>query len=93
MFRRNFISRLALGSAATLGTVRAAGSKTVTYKIKGFTCVTCSVGLDTILQRQEGVIQSKSNFPDATTTIEYRLGQITEQAIKSLISEMGFEVN
>jgi copper chaperone CopZ len=87
MIRRNFIT----GLAAAAGALKAADSKTVTYKVKGFTCITCAVGLDTLLQRQEGVIHSKSTYPGAVTTIEYRPAVITERELKSFISEMGFE--
>jgi len=90
MFRRNFIARLAMGGAATIGGMTAAESKTVTYRIKGFTCVTCAVGLDTLLQQQEGVVHSKSSYPDATTTIEFKPSVITEKSLKAYISEMGF---
>jgi len=86
MIRRNFIT----GLAAAVGSIKAADSKTVTYKIEGFTCVTCAVGLDTLLQRQDGVIHSKSTYPESITTIEYKPSVITEQSLKSFISEMGF---
>jgi len=87
MIRRIFLT----GLAAAVGSIKAADSKTVTYKIKGFTCVTCAVGLDTLLQRQDGVIHSKSSYPEAVTTIEYKPAVITERDLKSFISEMGFE--
>jgi Cu+-exporting ATPase len=87
MIRRNFIA----GLAAAVGTLPAADTKTVTYTIKGFTCVACAVGLDTLLQRQDGVIHSHSTYPEARTTIEYKPAVMTEQALKAFISEMGFE--
>jgi copper chaperone CopZ len=89
MIRRNFITGLA--AAATVRGMQAAESKTVTYKIKGFTCVTCAVGLDTLLQRQQGVIHAKSTYPEAVTTIEYKPSVVTERELKTFISEMGFE--
>ena len=39
--------------------------------VKGFTCPTCAVGLDTMLGRQKGVIHSISSYPDAMTVIEF----------------------
>jgi copper chaperone CopZ len=91
MFRRNFITQVAL-SAAAIGKMTAADTKTVTYKIKGFTCVTCAVGLDTLMQQQEGVVRSKSTYPEAVTTIEFKPSVITEKSLKGFISEMGFQV-
>ena len=92
MFRRKFITRLAMSGASTITTVNAADSKSVTYRIKGFTCVTCAVGLDTLLSKQEGIIQVHSSYPDASTTIQFRPSRTNESALKEFISEMGFTV-
>jgi copper chaperone CopZ len=86
MFRRNFLQRIALGTSVGL----TAKSKTVTYHVKGFTCVTCAVGLDTLLQRQKGVVRSKSSYRDATTTVEFNPELVTEKELKAFIAEMGF---
>jgi Cu+-exporting ATPase len=94
MFRRNFIQNIALASAGvgvvTAGTVEASRNKTVTYRVKGFSCVTCAVGLDTMLRRQTGVVQSKSSYPDATTVIEFNPKSVTEKSLKEFIAELGF---
>jgi copper chaperone CopZ len=94
MFRRRFIQRLTLASAgvgmAAVTTVQAGSTKTVTYRVKGFSCVTCAVGLDTMLQRQKGVVRSKSSYPDATTIIEFDPNVVTEKNLQSFIAEMGF---
>jgi len=79
-------------SAAAISNLSAAHTKTVTYKIKGFTCVTCAVGLDTLLSQQAGVVRSKSTYPGAVTTIEFKPSVTTEKALKEFISEMGFAV-
>jgi copper chaperone CopZ len=90
MFRRNFLTRLAISGTTTIATVSAADSKTVTYRIKGFTCVTCAVGLDTLLSKEDGVIQVHSSYPDALTKIQFRPSQTSESKLKKFISEMGF---
>ena len=95
MFRRNFLQRLTFagaGSLAALGNAEAAENRKVTYRIKGFTCVTCAVGLDTLLRRQHGVIRSESNYPEAKSVIVFDPNLITEKELKALISEMGFRV-
>jgi hypothetical protein len=59
MIRRKFIGLITLvsaGSMAALETVAGAEQKTVTYRISGFTCVTCAVGLETLLQKERGVV-------------------------------------
>ena len=93
MFRRRFIQLMTLagaGSLATARTAEAAQEKSVTYHIKGFSCITCAVGLDVMLRRNKGVLRSNSSYPDATTTIDFNPAQITPDTLKSLIAEMGF---
>jgi Cu+-exporting ATPase len=95
MFRRNFIQRLTFagaGSLALLGKAEAARSTTVIYRIKGFTCVTCAVGLDTLLRQQKGVIRSESSYPEAKSVIVFDPSVITEANLKAFIAEMGFSV-
>ena len=45
MIRRRFIQLLTLGtgSLATIGAIETTAKKTVTYRVTGFTCVTCAV--------------------------------------------------
>ena len=91
MFRRRFLQLMTFAGAGTLAkTSEAAQEKTVTYHIKGFSCVTCAVGLDVMLRRNKGVLRSKSTYPEAITTIDFDPSQITTTTIQSLISEMGF---
>jgi anaerobic selenocysteine-containing dehydrogenase len=93
MFRRNFIQLITLagaGGLSTLGAIAASESKTVTYRIAGFSCVTCAVGLDTMLERQNGVVRAKSSYSDAKTTIVFHPEQVTESSLKAFIAEMGF---
>ena len=92
MFRRKFIQGITLASAgaAAVRTVHASDKKTVTYRVKGFTCVTCAVGLDTMLGRQKGVIQSRSSYPDAKTVIDFSPSLVTEKSLKEFIAELGF---
>ena len=92
MFRRKFIARLGFASAGlgAIAAVHAGQSRKVTYRIKGFSCITCAVGLDTMLCRQTGVIHCKSSYPDATATIEFDPALLGEDSLKAFISEMGF---
>jgi Cu+-exporting ATPase len=89
MVRRNFIRQITLASAG-VGMVEASPSQTVTYHVKGFTCPTCAVGLDTLLRRQTGVIQSKSTYPGGTTVIDFNPRLIDDKSLKNFISELGF---
>lgn len=92
MFRRQFIQRITfagVGSLAALSAV-AAEKKTVTYRIQGFSCITCAVGLDVMLERRKGVVRAESSYQEATTTIVFHPQMVTEASLKACIAEMGF---
>lgn len=97
MFRRQFIQLATLagaGGLSAIGAMAASEKKTVTYRIKGFSCITCAVGLDVMLERNKGVVKAESNYQDAhhdaKTTIVFHPGLVTEAELKASIAEMGF---
>jgi copper chaperone len=98
MFRREFVRLVAaVGAGSVVSTVttqsaEAADSQTVTYRVKGFSCVTCAVGLDTMLKQQKGVASSKSTYPDGIVTIRFDPREVSEGSLKAFIAEMGFTV-
>jgi len=88
MIRRRFIQGVAGGLAAA----HAAGHSTrmVHYRIEGFTCITCAVGLDTLLKDQPGIVSAKSSYPERSSIITYNPVLISEDKIKAFIHELGF---
>ena len=95
MVRRNFLQRFTMtgtSSLAALGITQASGLRSVTYKVAGFSCVTCAVGLDTMLGRQRGIVRSKSTYPEGLVVIEFDPRAITEAALVAFITERGFRV-
>jgi Cu+-exporting ATPase len=64
----------------------------VTYRVKGFTCVTCAVGLETMLQREKGIISAKASYPKASVIIRFDPELLSEGSLKGFIAEMGFRV-
>ncbi len=95
MFRRNFLKRFTLGGAtgaAALGLAQASGTQSVSYRVKGFTCVTCAVGLDTILKAENGVLRSKSTYPEGKVVIEFDPHLVAEARLRQIIAECGFGV-
>jgi copper chaperone CopZ len=95
MFRRRFLQVMTLASVGGLAPLRAmsAGtSKTATYFVKGFSCITCATGLDTMLGQQKGIISSKSTYPEGKVTVRFDAGQTNEQAIVTFIADLGFTV-
>jgi Cu+-exporting ATPase len=77
---------------APLEAMSAGTSKTVIYFVKGFSCVTCATGLDTLLGQQKGIISSKSTYPEGKVTVGFDRHQISEQAIVAFITDLGFTV-
>jgi copper chaperone CopZ len=95
MFRRNFLQSVTLAATSGIAAIRtteAGEQKTVTYRIKGFTCITCATGLEVILCREKGVTAAKASYPDATAVITFDPKSMAETKLKGLIAEMGFTV-
>ncbi len=92
MIRRQFLRLIGLAGVSSLPAISMAtnAKQTVTYRIKGFTCITCAVGLDTMLERTSGVVWSRSSYQESTSTICFQPDLITEKTLKESISEMGF---
>jgi Cu+-exporting ATPase len=94
MIRRKFLGLITLAGVSSLATLKAATAlerKTVAYKISGFTCITCAVGLETLLHREKGIIHAKASYPDAIATVIYDPRSISEPSIVEAIESMGFQ--
>jgi Cu+-exporting ATPase len=70
-----------------------AGQKTVSFRVTGFTCITCAVGLETLLQRERGVIQAKASYPGNMASITYRPGLTSEANLAGFIQSAGFKAS
>jgi Cu+-exporting ATPase len=95
MFRRQFVQLISLAGAGGLAaTVAEAANetRTVTYRVKGFSCITCAVGLDAMLQRKDGVIWSRSTYPDGIVVIKFDPEKVSDNTLRAFIAEMGFTV-
>lgn len=102
MIRRQFIKLATLtgaGGLATLGTLDALETpamqptETVTWRVRGFTCTTCAIGLKVMLQHQNGVASADASYPDGTVTIQYEPAVVTKSALRSFITGLGFTVD
>lgn len=103
MIRRQFIRLATLTGATSLASIGAidalredparASSKdlsTVTWHVRGFTCITCAVGLETLLRREKGVVAASATYPQGVVTIQYHSGLVTQDALRSTIAQLGF---
>jgi copper chaperone CopZ len=95
MFRRQFFKLMTVATAGGLAPLEAGTSptsKTVVYRVRGFSCVTCATGLDTLLRQEKGIISSRSTYPEGVVTAEFDSKQTTGKAIADFITSLGFTV-
>ena len=95
MFRRRFLQLATLasvGGLAPLEAMAAPKGQTAVFHVKGFSCITCATGLDTMLGQQKGITSSKSTYPEGKVTVGFDPHQISEQAIVAFITDLGFTV-
>lgn len=108
MIRRQFIRLATLTGAtglASFGALRALRddptdrtpdakeTRTVTWHVRGFTCVTCAVGLETLLRREKGVVAAHATYPQGMVTIQYRPDVVSQAALRAAIAELGFSAD
>lgn len=65
---------------------------TLVLQVKGFTCITCAVGLDTLLGKEKGIVSSRSTYPEGKVTVIFDPQASSEEAIHNFIAAMGFTV-
>ena len=97
MLRRKFFQVLTVATTGALTPLEAipataAPKKIITYHVRGFSCVTCATGLDTLLGREKGINSSKSTYPEGEVTVSFDPGKTSEQAIVKFITDLGFTV-
>ena|SRR5579871_1062717 len=93
MIRRNFFKVMGAATAgglASLDAVAAGPAKTVVFHVKGFSCVTCATGLDTMLAKEAGIVSSSSTYPEAMATVKFDPKKTSPAAIADFISGLGF---
>jgi copper chaperone CopZ len=95
MFRRRFLQFVPLATAVALAPFKAVAKgkgEVVTYCVKGFSCVTCATGLDTMLGQQKGVESSKSTYPEGIVKVTFDPEAISRTQIAAFIADLGFKV-
>lgn len=93
MIRRKFLGMMALAGAGVVAMegMDLAEQKTVTFRITGFTCITCSVGLETLFEKERGVIRVKASYPESKAVITYDPKLTSEGTLVNFIEEAGFK--
>lgn len=95
MQRRRFVQMMTFAGVGGLAAVEAAKhavgeTRTVSFRVKGFTCITCAVGLETMLRQEKGVQWVKATYPEAQVVIRFNPSAISEDVLRGFISELGF---
>lgn len=95
MIRRRFLVLIGMAGATGVTALATAGKhtggeETVTYSVRGFTCITCATGLEMLLGREKGVMAVKASYPDGIATVRFRPHVTTEVAVRTAIESMGF---
>lgn len=106
MIRRQFIKLASLSGASGLVSFRAVQAlredstpatakdvQTVTWHVRGFTCVTCAVGLETLLRWEKGVVAANATYPQGMVTIQYHPKVVSQDTLRSAIAELGFSAD
>ncbi len=93
MIRRKFLGMMTLAGAGVVAMegMDLAEKKTVTFGITGFTCITCAVGLETLLEKERGVIRVQASYPESKAIITYHPKLTSEASLVKYIEEAGFK--
>jgi Cu+-exporting ATPase len=94
MIRRQFIKLAAMAGVTSVAAAESAvksSEKVVSYRVAGFSCITCAVGLDVMLEREKGVVWAKSDYKEAKSVICFHPDMITEEYLQAAIADMGFK--
>jgi len=102
MDRRKFLYRVMAGVAGTTtaiavteassstGATAAGETQCVAYQVKGFSCVTCAVGLETMLLQHRGVTRAHASYSDARVVIGFDRNLTSDKELRKFIADCGF---
>ncbi len=94
MIRRAFLGlTAAAGGFAVLRAAEKPEKKIATYKVEGFWCPTCSVGTETLLLREKGVLAASATYPEGRTVVTYDARLTSTREIAAAIEGMGFHAS
>lgn len=66
--------------------------ESLTLKIDGMHCTSCSLNIDGELEDLEGVISASTSYPKSTCEVEFDPTKISQEDIASTIKKLGYKV-
>ncbi len=64
----------------------------IVLKVKGMHCASCSILIDKLVSKQEGVISVKTSYGSEKTAIEFDESKITLEKIDKFVNQLGYDV-
>ncbi|OHA64607.1 MAG: copper-translocating P-type ATPase [Candidatus Wildermuthbacteria bacterium RIFCSPHIGHO2_02_FULL_49_9] len=66
--------------------------KKLVLKVRGMHCASCSILVDKLLKKQDGIISIKTNYGNEKTAIEFDENKISLEKIDELIGQLGYDL-
>ena len=97
MDRRKFLCGISVAGAAPAvaapnGLPVAKENSSVHWKVSGFTCITCAVGLEVMLKGLKGVARAKATWPGNEVSIGYDRNLTDVKTLREFVAVCGFQV-
>ncbi len=64
----------------------------VSWRVTGFYCVTCAVGLEVMLKGMRGVTRATAAWPSGHVTVGFDEHLVSEKTLREFIAVCGFSV-
>jgi len=66
--------------------------ETVTFKIDGMHCTSCSMNIDGALEDTEGVLRAETSYAKAITNVIFDTKKVSEDKLKAVIESLEYTV-
>lgn len=66
--------------------------KSITLKLDGLHCTSCSLNIDGSLEELKGVISSKTSYAKQETNITFDPNQVKKEQFVKIIKDLGYNV-
>jgi copper chaperone CopZ len=67
--------------------------KTVTFKIGGMHCTSCSLMIDGELEDTDGVIEAETSYAKALVKVSYDPEKVSPEKLQSVIEKLGYKAS